>query len=226
MERVLIPYSQGKVLVNEADVLLFRGSGWASYFLSRSGKSTYTHVAMASWINGRANTPDGILECVEFREGSPIAGLFNSNAAGSGRAVNLSREVNKYPGCIDVYRPIPYCTKWVFDEEKEDLKLERTFLVHKDVTDTMRKLTGLPYGWRRIWWLAKQSMAGFRLFTDVESLQDDESGDIIYPVCSTAVAYCFNKNGFDLINNKSDEWTEPGDVARSARLSYLFTLEP
>jgi len=73
-------------------------------------------------------------------------------------------------------------------------------------------------------WIAKHKLAAFRIFSDVDSLIVDDLEDLIYPVCSTTVAYAFNKSDYDLMNNRSDEWTEPGDVARSSRLSYLFTL--
>ena len=88
----------------------------------------------------------------------------------------------------------------------------------------MRKLTALPYGWRRIWWMAKHKMAGLRFFYKPDDLMIDTVKDVVYPVCSTAVSYSFNKNGYDLITNRSDEWTEPGQISMSPRLSYLFTL--
>lgn len=227
INRLYLKYSEAKPLINEADVLLFRGKGFMSYMIGVGGESPYSHVALASWINGNSNTQEGILECVEFREGSPFAGILSSsNGRGGGRAVNLGVQVNQYPNQIDVYRPIPYVTSWVFDAEEKVFSLTENKLNAKEVTRTMRKMTGLPYGWSRIWWLMKHKLVGFRMFTDVESLMADRLEDIVYPVCSTAVAYSFNKNGYDLINNKSDQWTEPADIARSARLSYLFTLTP
>ena len=216
-----LKYEDAKPLINEADVLLFRGSGWVSYFISIGSESPYTHVGIASWINGDSN----ILECVEFKEGSPIDALFGLNSCG-GRAVNLNREVVKNPGRIDVFRPVKFCSEWIFEEETQTTTLNRREINPRAITSTMRKMTGLPYGWKRIWWLAKHKMLGFRLFTNVEDLQCDTIGDMIYPVCSTAIAYSFNANGYDLIHNKSDQWAEPADIARSARLSYLFTLDP
>ncbi len=226
MNRIMLTYQKAKPLINEADVLLFRGKGWVSFFIQKAAESPYSHVGVASWVNGRHNTKDGILDCVEFREGK------------GGRAVNLEIQVNNLPGQIDVYRPIPSVTQWKFcpnpnfivkqqaEVGQEPFILLRNNLDAKQVTDTMRRMTGLPYGWKRIWWLAKHKMVGFRLFTDVNSLMCDTLEDVVYPVCSTTVAYAFNKAGFDLIHNKCDQWTEPGDIARSARLSYLFTLDP
>ena len=52
----------------------------------------------------------------------------------------------------------------------------------------------------------------------------DELEDMVYPVCSTSVSYSFNKSEFDLVKNRSDEWTEPGDIAKSSGINYLFTV--
>lgn len=155
-----------------------------------------------------------------------LAGLFNANAAGGGRTVNLLNEIEKYPGQIDVYRPVDTFSHYTFDKETLSFTLKKISFNGKAVTNTMRRMTGLPYGWKRIIWLAHHKLAGWRLFYDRSALMSDNMQDIIYPVCSTAVAYAFNSNNFDLIHNKSDEWTEPADIARSARLSYLFTLTP
>ena len=223
--KIYVSYIDAKPFINEADVLLFRGSSWASYFISRASKSSYTHVGLASWVY-EDNTAEGILECVEFKEGGPVASLFNKNAGGGGRAVNLWRQVEENPGKIDVYRPVTFCSEWKLNVETLEPTLERREINSRTVTKTMRKMTGLPYGWQRIWWIAKHNLAFFRLFMDTESLQLDTVSEIVYPVCSTAVSYSFNSNGYDLTKNKSDDWTEPGDIAQSPRLSYLFTLDP
>lgn len=224
-KKTILNFADAKPLINEGDVLLFRGRGWASYFIGIAGESVYSHVAVASWHNGDQKHL-GILECVEFREGSMLNGLFNGNSGGGGRTVTLLTQVNQYPEQIDVYRPTNTYTQYEFDAETKSTIVKSIAFNGKAVTNTMRRMTGLPYGWKRIMWLAKQKLAGFRLFYNRESLMNDRMGEIIYPICSTAVAYAFNSNNFDLINNKADEWTEPADIARSARLSYLFTLAP
>lgn len=221
--KIILPYVVAKPLINEGDVLLFRGSGWVAFFIGVAGESFYSHVAVASWHNGDKKHL-GLLECVEFREGSFLGGLFNSNAAGGGRSVNLYNEVQKYSGCIDVYRPVDRFTKHTYNAATHSVNHHQTTFDGKAVTNTMRQLTGLPYGWKRIWWLMQYKLAIWRLISNRDVLMNDNVEDIVYPVCSTAVAYAFNKNNCDLINNKSDEWTEPADIARSARLSYLFTL--
>lgn len=227
MKRQYVKYSDIKPYINEADILLFRGQGWVSSLIGAAGETEYTHVGLASWINGDSNTLDGILECVEFREGSPFAG---KNGRGGGRSVNLEVTVKSYPGLIDVYRPIPSYIDIFFNLENKKEIVSRVDFNGKAITRTMRKMTGLPYGWRRILWIAKHKI--FRIAPKlvgrdyIKNLMADDLNDVIYPVCSTTVAYAFNKNRSDLIKNRADEWTEPGDIAQSARLNYLFTLIP
>jgi len=211
--KITLCYKEAKHLIQEADVLLFRGRSLISYFIGRAGETSYTHVGVASWVNG-ARDPNSLLELVEFRE------------AKGGRSTNLEVAVTEHPFEIDVYRPIPTWLKWEFDNESKTTTLISNSFNGKAVTRTMRKMTGLPYGYKRIWWMLKHKLVGWRLFYKVEDLMADEVQDVVYPVCSTAVAYSFNVNGYDLIHNRSDEWTEPGQIAESARLSYLFTLCP
>ncbi len=208
----IIPYKEIRNHINEGDVLLFRGSSKISRFISAPSETTYSHVGVASWINGDSNTDEGILECVEFREGK------------GGRAVNLSQEVKRQPNTIDVYRPSSRFEKITFDNTRKATKSEWIKFNGKLVTKTMRKMTGLPYGWRRIWWMAKHKLFILRLFNNASSLMHDELNEVIYPVCSTALAHSFNTARYDLLRNRSDEATEPGDIAKSTHLNYLFTL--
>jgi hypothetical protein len=208
--RILIPYSEIKNQINEGDLFLFRGTGWTSSFIQRAGRGKYSHVGAASWSNGPCN-PDPILECVEFREGA------------GGRAVNFENELKKHNGLIDVYRTTPYYNKYYLNPETR--LVEKTLFTFngKTATRIMRKMTGLPYGWRRIWWMAKYELALLRWFYNMNDMTNDELEDVIYPVCSTTIAYTWNKIGFDLIPNKADSWISPSDVARSALISYIFT---
>ena len=205
------PYDEVENLIEEGDILLFRGQGWISKLLKISAESVHSHVAIASWHNGSSEFPP-ILECVEFKEGK------------GGRAVNLKRQVEYNDCLIDVFRPIPFMTTLKYDSDNSVVNVVREEFNGKLVTNTMRQLSGLPYGYKRIWWIAKHKMVGFRLFYSKEDLVNDEIQDIIYPVCSTAIAHSFSKHGYDLIKNKSDEYTEPGHIALSPRLGYLFTL--
>ena len=205
------PYDEVEQLIKEGDVLLFRGQSWISKLLKISGEGVHTHVAIASWHNGDSEFSP-ILECVEFKEGK------------GGRSVNLKRQIMENDCLIDVYRPIPSFTNVTYNRDAQTIDIEEKPYNGKLVTNTMRQMTGLPYGWRRIIWIAQHKMLGLRLFYSKENLVDDTLKEMIYPVCSTAIAYSFSKHGYDLIKNKSDEWTEPSHIATSARLNYLLTL--
>jgi len=201
-----VKYEDVKHIIQEGDVLLFRGNTWTSYFLGIAGYTNYIHVAIASWYN----RDKGLLECVEFKEWI------------GGRTTNLSVIVRENPELIDVYRPTPSIISHYF----KHCTLYETVKTFDGpaITNTMRHLTGLPYGWSRIWWMAQYHIPFLRMFSDINITINDEVKDIIYPVCSTAVAYAFSSTSYDLVNNRSDDWTEPGDIARSKLLSYLFTL--
>lgn len=217
-------YNDIKKYINEGDILLYKGKGLISKLISSYGQTPYSHIGIASWVNGNSNTDDGILECVEFREGSLISGLFGQDSIGGGRSVNLYQEVKKYPGQIDVYRPNPVFYSLKFNYERKEFIFEERPFNGKSVTAIMRKMTGLPYGWKRILWMIKHKLFIYRLCGSIEKLIIDDIGDIVYPVCSTAISYCFNNQGYDLVNNRNDEWTEPGDIAKSTQINYFGTL--
>lgn len=206
MNRIYLPFDEAKLLINEADILLFRGG---SFFVSRCAEGIYTHVAIASWHNGNK---DGLLEAVEFHE------KFG------GRTVNLEQYNKVDYREIDVYRCVERFDAYEFDADQKSVKSYTTRLQPKNITMTMRQMTGLPYGWRRIWWIAKHKLAVFRLFYNMHDLINDKLQEVIYPVCSTTLAYSFSKYECDLVKNRADEWTEPSHIASSARLSYLFSL--
>lgn len=220
MKRVFVKFDKALDLIDEADVLLFRGSNWTSRVVQMAGYGEYSHVGLATWHNCKkrcnsTNTP--LLEITEFREGK------------GGRTVNL---INSYyeeimNGNIDVYRVSQPIKKLSFDVLKDRLIEKNVIFYPKLVTLYLRHLTGLPYGWQRIWWIAKRKLSGIRWLYDHKDMHDDYSiidHKKIYPVCSTAVAAAFSSVGYDLTPNRADEWMEPSDIARSALLNYLFTL--
>lgn len=205
-----LSYDEACKFVQEGDVLLFRGSGFVPYLIKTASQGPYTHVGLASWVHDKAGNRI-YLECVEFREWK------------GGRAVNLRKQVEFFNRQIDVYRasspfPEPYF-------EDGEIKQKEIHFNGRAITNCLRKVTGIPYGWRRIWWLGKHHFLGTRLWLPEESNEDVLEDDLIYPVCSTVVAHCFHKNFTDLTHNRSNLRMEPSDIARSPILNYLFTLE-
>lgn len=207
--KIFIKYEDVKPYIKEADILLFHGDAWYSWFIQKVTQSEYSHVALASWHNGKNSN----LECVEFH-----------GFRGGGAIINLDNYFPEQSGLIDVYRPASHYDKSSFDVKTCMIINETIVLDAKAITNTMRHLTGLKYGWKRIWWFIKKHLFGLRLCYNLEDLTSDDLRDIIYPVCSTAVSYSFTKNNFDLIKNKNDAWTAPGNIGESPLLNYMFTL--
>jgi hypothetical protein len=200
-----VSYSVAREHILEGDILLYRGVNFYSRFLKMGGESPYTHVAIASWHND-------ILECVEFHEKY------------GGRTVSLEQYNKLDKRDIEVYRPTAQYTTYEYGGAEGKVIGRVIDYDGQAVTNCMRGMTSLPYGWKRIWWLAKHKMVGFRLFVDQSKLMDDDASEVIYPVCSTALSACISKTGYDIVKNRADQWTEPGDFGRSTLLSYLFTI--
>jgi len=216
MKKIIVNYK--KAPINEGDILLFRGKSLVSWIIQKAGDGQYSHAALATFPKCLACPEDReFIEVTEFREGY------------GGRTVSL--ETAYYQDLkenrIDVYRVSEPLKRLYFDNITNSVKEELFHFEPRRVTNIMRNMTGLPYGWGRIWWMAKKKMFGLRLFQSLDKSSNDaiiEKIDDIYPVCSTAVAYCYHKVGYDLVPNRADSYTEPNDLARSGLLNYLFTL--
>lgn len=206
-----VSYSKAVGLLQEADVLLYRGTGPISYGIKKFTQGNYSHVALAS---SHKSNGDKIWSCVEFREWA------------GGRSTCLRHQVDKYPGRIDVYRA-PDIQNFVYYSPVQDTVISGyNELNSKAITSMMLRMTGLPYGWSRIWWIFLNKALGFRLLYSMTKVTDDELVDDVFPVCSTAVAMCYRLgSGIDLVKMRSDQYTSPNDIARSPALNYLFTLE-
>ena len=211
-DRIYVPYKDARELIQEADLLLYRGKAWHSYCIQRATRSEHSHIGLASWHNG-VNKTKATLETIEFH-----------GFRGGGVTFKVSNLFPKYSKLIDVYRPNKTCEHIIYNTISKQIETHLDTFDGKAITNTMRGLTGLPYGWKRIWWFIKSYFFGFRFFYDIENLTSDEIKDIIYPVCSTAIAYSFSKNKFKLIHARADDWTQPGDFAMSPMTNYLFTL--
>ncbi len=210
MEYKNVKFKDAKELIQEADVLLFRTSGLVPYLIKTASQGPYTHVGLASWVYNARSEPM-YLECVEFREWK------------GGRAVNLEQQVRFHNRQIDVYRSSnPFVELYYNDGQIH--AIEHHFY-GRDITNCLREVTGIPYGWSRIWWLAKHHFIGTRLWLPKESDDDTLEDEVIYPVCSTVISHCFHKHFSDLTHNRSNSRMEPSDIARSPLLNYLFTLE-
>lgn len=202
-------YDEAQSLIREADILLFRGRSISSFFIKKASRGRHSHAAIASWKYGRDDNKLFVplfLECIEFREWQ------------GGRTVSLETQVQRHSGIIDVFRPSRKIQ--LFDSEHLDGYW--VDLNPLEVTNCMRKMTGLPYGWSRIFKLAGVHFFGFRLANTINV--DDEWVANTYPVCSTAVSRSVRKGYSDPVHWLADSHTEPPDLARSSMLNYIFTL--
>jgi len=209
---ILVPYHEAKPYIEEADVLLFRGKGLSSWLIKRYGSGVHSHAGMAHWDGDN-------LECVEFRE-------FKG-----GRAVSLKSQVETHPDNIDVFRaasPVHYWnfTAWPENKDKRPVKIDyrlknnAPLFTPRDVTDVMLNLTGLPYGWKNIWKLARHYLPFCRLAP--QNIKDDDPMNVF--VCSTAVAYAYRQAYIDPVPYLADSAVMPADLARSALFKYQFTI--
>ena len=122
-----------------------------------------------------------------------------------GRAVLLSNLVQRYPGQIDVYSA--GANGQPFDRQA--------------AVEAMIEITGQPYGWLSLVWVAFVHLAVVRLFVRPNT---DDAANGSLPFCSQAVARAVRAGGVDPVPRLADRLTEPGDLARSRFYSFLCTL--
>lgn len=199
-----IKYDQAKELIQEGDILLFRGSGVIGFLIKRYTGGVHSHVALAH--------KDGdVLECVEFREFM------------GGRSVSLKSQVDNSPLNIDVFRPVKSISYEEMDAEGNTKLIEKNYTEEtaSAMTEDIIRWTGQPYGWSNIWKMFLRFIPGARLFQ--QNINDDEVAKA--KVCSTAVTVALRRNFMDPVPYLADDRVSPADLARSPILQYLFTID-
>lgn len=209
--RPKLSFKDAAPLLKSGDVAMFRGRSTISWMIQHFGGGPYSHVAMVSKIgsNGTAYT-----ELVEFRE-----------FVGS-RAVSLRGQLDNQE--IDIFRPL---------QEIKTSKFTYTYNGVKAV-DYIRVMTGTSYSYWKIALFVMQRLPLIRWF--VSSYFEDKGDDRLH-VCSTAVSEALSRGydgvltatedgveippPFDIMPFKPNAYMEPNDVARSAALEYLFTIQ-
>jgi len=199
-----IKYDQAKELIQEGDILLFRGSGAIGFLIKRYTGGVHSHVAIAH--------KDGdVLECVEFREFM------------GGRSVSLKSQVDNSPLNIDVFRPVKSISYEEMDAEGNTKLIKKNYTEEtaSAMTEDIIRWTGQPYGWSNIWKMFLRFIPGARLFQ--QNINDDEVAKA--KVCSTAVTVALRRNFMDPVPYLADDRVSPADLARSPILQYLFTID-
>ena len=185
-QRIFIRYAEARRHVRDGDLLLYRRRS----LISLAGRGEHSHAAKAAWWQDD-------LFCLEVRE------WFG------GRAVTLSSQVQRRPGCIDLYRANPR-NRWPQYDRAES-------------TRVMRRLCGCDYGYWNLLAAAVRHLPLVRwlLRPDV----DDAAFNRRPPFCSQACVTADRLGGsVDPVPHLADRFTEPADLARSAFYEYRFTL--
>ena len=193
-----LPYPTVREALLAGDVLLFRSRGLFSRVIRWTGRSRYSHAAVIVLLWGRVF----VAESREFR---------------GCRLVPLSAAVGH--SHVDLYR-----VSGAQESHRRAL-----------VQEALRRIAQ-PYGWLSILrmaaarlpirWVRSLPLVG-RLFGKVRLWsEDDELPPGQSLVCSAYVSACWRAAGVDLVRRLADSSTEPGDIARSARLDLLGALTP
>ncbi|MGW8256525.1 MAG: hypothetical protein ACWGMZ_03470 [Thermoguttaceae bacterium] len=188
LTRVMLPFAEAQHKIRDGDLLLFRRRG----AISVAGRGEHSHAAKAAWWRDDLFA----LEVVQWR---------------GGRALPLTRLVDRYPGRIDVYQTNPR-NRWKNYDRAGAVRF-------------MRGLCGCQYGCSGLLMAALLHLPIVRWF--VRPDLDDTAVDRRPPFCSQACAMADRiGGGVDPVPHLADRLTEPADLARSPFYRYRFTLVP
>ena len=181
-----VRYRDARHLIEDGDLLLYRRRG----LISIAGRGEHSHAAKAAWWGDD-------LFCLE------VLSLTG------GRAVMLSREVDRNPGRWDVYQANP-------DDRWSDYDRAAS-------SRFMRRLCGCNYGYVGLVGAALLHLPLVRCF--VRASVDDRAVTRRPPFCSQACVMADRVGGgVDPVEHLADSLTEPADLARSPFYRHRFTL--
>lgn len=200
-----IPYDEAKLLIKEADVLLFRASTFpgVGWWISSYTRSPYSHAALAHWDNDD-------LTVLEFRE------FYGSRQYSLQKYLEEGKQIDVFRAAETIIKPKVVNNKLSYDELNfnADIALQ--------ITQTAKDLIGKKYSYWTIWQIFKTYVPFVRLRTKIVKNGEPDTKSF---VCSTLVTYAYRKNFIDPIPFLSDEYTSPGDLARSVLFSQLFSIK-
>ena len=193
------------------DVLLYRGRGVASFFISGLTDSRYTHVGILFFENG-----EPMVKIVDKPSRLDRAFVAHFREWKGGIIVSLKREVKRYRGRIDVYRP---SKEFPVVAINFDGTVNESTIPYDGnrVANKIKALTGIDYGWSRIAVLWARKWFGLRLFTkktgevtDIASaIRDDPFED---PIDGVKYNFLFIIPCLDESENDITPFTESGAV--------------
>ena len=137
---MLINYQEAEGIIQEGDILLFRGKGLISFLIQRYTGGLHSHVALASKCND-------IWMCVEFRE-------FKG-----GRSVALKSQIENNPTGIDVFRPVNSISFQKMNDDKTITNVDKKYTdeMAYAMTQDIISWTGQEYGWKNIFGVTQSS---------------------------------------------------------------------
>jgi hypothetical protein len=184
---LLVDYESACRRIRDGDLLLFRRRDP----IAVAGRGVHCHAAKAGWW-------DDDLFCLEVMQWI------------GGRAVTLASQVQRYPGCIDVFQANAG-SRWPCYDRQGAVRF-------------MRRLCGCRYGYAALLGAAMLHLPFVRWFVRPDF--DDRAVDKRPPFCSQACAMADRLGGgVDPVEHLSDRLTEPADLARSPFYRYRFTLK-
>jgi len=137
----------------------------------------------------------------------------------------LSAHAEKWPRMVDVYRVADTHTTFSWDALVQAQQGE-TSVLDRRLSVALMKDFCRPgeYGKFHLWLVALLHLPVIRFFARPPT-DDQIEHDGKPPFCSEAVGYALRKSFTDVVPNTPDRFTEPGDLARSPLLNYMFTLD-
>lgn len=208
---ILLPFDEAAKYIIDGDLAFYRGSSFWARWIQGVGRSSYSHVSMLGWEDGDYTQPFSDLMAYEMRTGGGHASIFVSHC-------------ESWSGKIDIYRISDTHVTYRWQEETHKQIGKMHILDRRYAVSLMRRFcrTG-NYGW---WHLATTYLVNapvLRIFFHQPTDDEMEYGEH-KPYCSEAVAFAVKKAFTDLVCNTPDSYTQPGALAASPLLHYMFTV--
>ena len=210
-ERIEIPYSEAHKHILDADVLLYTRKGVVYDIIKIGTLSKYAHAAMAGWADDE-----------QGRAGKQL--LAYEMVAWGPHDAPLVEQVEQHPGTIDVYRVSDTHSVYTWDE-KSQLQIGRTKTLDRQRAVSIMRGFCLKgrYGMLHLFRTMLLRFPVVRVF--MRQPTNDQLEDHKHPPhCSGSVAYALRHAFTDVVKHMPDDYTSPGDLARSPLLHYMFTL--
>jgi hypothetical protein len=204
-----LKWAEAQHLLEEGDILLFRAKPsmlGVSYWISKYTRSVHSHVSLVTFED---KTP----YCLEFRE-----------FIGS-RLHPLTEELEKGE-VIDVYRIMRRFQVAEINRETNRIstkEYEFNPKIAKNITNYARSLVTqkVGYSWALIARMSLYFVPVLRLlqYNSIDELKEEAF------VCSTLVSRTYREFFVDLVPGVPDYLTNPGDIAKSGLIYYMFTIK-